>query len=395
MTISALCIGNLPKHPYIDNVYIDAISTDLQAYSYCIIDPVGVDALFSPSFSGIMDETLKGFRGKIYGFMSNGGRVICFMRPQIRVGETDNYSWLFMSPSNRTIIQFQNGNDCFVTSEAGDWIPYLEYSSLEWYAHWIVDQPDMTVLAYSRDDQILALRVSIGLGSLFIVPPIHDHNHKQIFIQTLRQLSEGPHSTEDVVPDWLMSFRLRREAIIVDEVAQLDGQLEDLAIQRDMKLQRLFMLGSLNDLLWGTGVDVLEKAVQKAFQELGFYAKPQGKIDLVLDCPIGKAYVEVEGTINMVRVRKVEQLLRYMLNEADKNVKGILVGNAFRLQDPKERPVIEEQFSFEVQEFAQKNNVAIIASCVLYDLVDRILVGEISVEEVQTLIFDTNGLLRI
>jgi len=163
-------------------------------------------------------------------------------------------------------------------------------------------------------------------------------------------------------------------------------------------VQYLLHLSSLGDLLWGTGIQILEAAVQRAFQELGFLIEKQGDVDLVIKCDFGRGFIEIEGTEKMVRVRKGEQLMRYILNHrvnSDEIIKGVIVGNAFRQEDPNDRPPLEDQFSDQLQELAKANNIVIISTVILYRLVDDVLMNRRQPRDVQRLMFNTRGLLEI
>ena len=122
-------------------------------------------------------------------------------------------------------------------------------------------------------------------------------------------------------------------------VSEAKSKVADAQEQRDQ-------VAGFRKLLWTTGKFQLEPIVRKAFSLLGFGALEEGDRDSVLyDAGQKVAIAEVEGSTVLINVDKYRQLLDYVedeLGESGMELKGILVGNGFRLQQPDQRG---DQFS--------------------------------------------------
>ncbi len=403
MAISALAVGTNLRHEYIDNAFLDTIDiNNLPQYDYFIVDPTSIgELLSSPDSIQEVASLFVKLRQSIYKYINDGGKVVCFLRPQqVQDGNT-NYDWLLtLEPGNRrAFIQPLYNQKCLSRNEAGIWNSYLSYSKIETYVHWLGNYQGTEILAVSGSNKYVAVKLTIGLGHILFLPPIQDKSHAQIFVHNLRLESQEPSEEKaTITPLWIKQYELAKENEYKEEIKSLDIKIKDLSLERDTKIQYMLYLSSLGDLLWGTGIQVLETAVQRAFQELGFLIERQGEIDLVIKGELGRGFVEIEGTEKMVRVHKGEQLMRYILNHrvnSDETIKGVIVGNAFRLEDPNNRPPLKNQFSDQLQGLARANNVALISTVSLYRLVDDVLMNRRRSIDVRRLIFNTNGLLDI
>ena len=396
-------MGTNLKHEYIDNAFLDTIDiNNLTQYDYFIVDPTAIGELLSTPVSSQEAVSLfNTLRHSIYKYLQDGGKVVCFLRPlQVQEGNT-NYDWLLKleTGNRRAFIQPLYDQRCHPRDTDGVWNSYLSYSEIRSYVHWLGNYQRTEILAVSESNKYVAVKLTVGLGHILFLPPIQDKNHSKIFIRSLRLESQEPFEEKVVIaPPWTKKYELAKENEYKEEITSLDTKIKDLSLERDTKVQYLLHLSSLGDLLWGTGIQILEAAVQRAFQELGFLIEKQGDVDLVIKCDFGRGFIEIEGTEKMVRVRKGEQLMRYILNHrvnSDEIIKGVIVGNAFRQEDPNDRPPLEDQFSDQLQELAKANNIVIISTVILYRLVDDVLMNRRQPRDVQRLMFNTRGLLEI
>lgn len=132
------------------------------------------------------------------------------------------------------------------------------------------------------------------------------------------------------------------------------------------------------DLLWQTGEEVLEERVREALRLMGLNAQKKYGVDVVVEDVQGTLYAEVEGTTKSVRVDKSRKLLEDISGADDPaSVRGAIIGNPFRLEQPNDRPVGQRKFFVrEVEVAAKKFGWVLITTRELFDLVCRHLAGD-------------------
>jgi hypothetical protein len=150
------------------------------------------------------------------------------------------------------------------------------------------------------------------------------------------------------VPDWASAVE---HATPVEENLQarldgLDAEMAALADARRAIQAEREEASVLRWLLFETGKP-LERAILKALALLGFSAEPfkdaQSEFDAVFTSPEGRCLGEAEGKDSKaVNVGKISQLARnleedFAREEVNAYAKGVLFGNAYRLQAVKER----------------------------------------------------------
>jgi len=164
-------------------------------------------------------------------------------------------------------------------------------------------------------------------GSAYLLPLKPGYSFSGAAAEILSQIhgfSVEPRS----VPDWAENKRLPRQQEI---------------IQKSHELKKEFKrLDRFKKLLYEDGEE-LEEAVLDAFDELGFETQPEvsGKRDGAVLLNEKVFILETHGTENAIGVRKVDQLDRWVRDAEedfeDREVEGLLVANAYRSQEPKNR----------------------------------------------------------
>ena len=149
-------------------------------------------------------------------------------------------------------------------------------------------------------------------------------------------------------PDWVKDadYRLPREAELENEISSLTSQIESLHTTRVGYLGRLEKEAGLRRLLYESGT-MLEDAILEALSVLGLkaerYKDTESEFDVLFTWGEQRFLGEAEGKDNKaINVDKITQLERN-LNEdyarecVKQYAKGLLFGNAFRLQKLSER----------------------------------------------------------
>lgn len=150
------------------------------------------------------------------------------------------------------------------------------------------------------------------------------------------------------MPDWVKSaeFRLHRESILEKQIIDLNAQIEKLQTDKQTLLNQLEAEASLRRLLYETG-PTLEDAILEALNIFGVKAERfsdgESEFDAVFTWEGHRLLGEAEGKDSKaINVDKISQLERnlgedYAREEITEYAKGILFGNAFRLQKLSER----------------------------------------------------------
>lgn len=146
------------------------------------------------------------------------------------------------------------------------------------------------------------------------------------------------------VPDWIRSaeFRLQQESIIENQITGLSIKVETLQARKHGLLGELEKEASLKRLLYESG-PALEAAILDALDILGLEARrgkdAESEFDAVFTWNGHRFLGEAKGEdLQAIEVDKISQLERnlsedYESEEVTEYAKGILFGNAFRLQE--------------------------------------------------------------
>ncbi|WP_181687423.1 hypothetical protein, partial [Halorhabdus salina] len=184
------------------------------------------------------------------------------------------------------------------------------------------------------------------------------------------------------VPDWAGDERLPRQQEIIERSHELREEFE--------------RLDEFNKLLYEDGTE-LEDIVLDAFEELGFETRPEipGKRDgaVLLD---DKAFIlEIHGTENAIGISKVDQLDRWVRNASedfdDREIEGLLVANAYRRQEPKERgpPIIGDP-----KEDLEEYGFKLLTTTQLYEFIREAQQQEISKDDVKETLKESDILIE-
>jgi len=195
---------------------------------------------------------------------------------------------------------------------------------------------DFDALTYARGDSTFWRKKGIVLGNRFIAALLAASD-------ALRR--EGKRTP---VPEWAASqeYSLPNEVRIRADVAQVDSDITALTERRQQLMREVDEAAELRALLYETGRP-LEGAVLKALRLLGFtagrYRDGESEFDAIFTSPEGRFLGEAEGKDSRaLNIDKMSQLERNLQEDFSKEnvkafAKGVLFGNAFRLEAPPKR----------------------------------------------------------
>jgi len=332
-------------------------------------------------------QLLHDMAGEFADRITTGGILVCFASSPRTVSApwsvepVSNFGWLPVDPEPRA----RTGQEYKI--EKG-----TEFESLlQRYlvgTTWVCDfNPSLSrsrVLAVNKNGQAIASHRKCGQGHVVIVPSMLKRDEflgrfiKEVVPKIAPQLVAAP-ATEGS-PPWLLEWLDKIPGVqnLASDASTLQSQIQELEAKRDEKLLEKQELQRWGDLLWQTGEEVLEERVREALRLMGLNAQKKYGVDVVVEDVQGTLYAEVEGTTKSVRVDKSRKLLEDISGADDPaSVRGAIIGNPFRLEQPNDRPVGQRKFFVrEVEEAAKKFGWVLITTRELFDLVCRHLAGD-------------------
>jgi hypothetical protein len=220
------------------------------------------------------------------------------------------------------------------------------------------DLPDFVTPAGNWSKQ--ALELGNRLLSHFV--EIHD------VIKTNRDATPAPPWTKSE------AYRLERESKLEQEIKQISAEIETKEKRRSDLLLQLQAEGRLRRLLYERG-HPLEEAILEALTFMGFQAEPfkdaESEFDAVIVSAEGRLIGEAEGKDNsQINIDKLAQLERninedFAREEVQEHAKGVLFGNAFRLQPVGDRP---EFFTDKCRSGAKRTKTALVRTPDLFPI---------------------------
>ena len=353
---------------------------DLTDYDMVVVDMHNVDQI------GI--GMLYDMSAELAERIAAGGILVCFVdSPKIvdvpwLTDEIESLDWLPIAVNAR-----DRTGERFDIVKGSKFEPLLRRCLID--AKWKCDfeptePPKSEPLANNKNYRPVALYCKYGGGHIVLLP----HGSKQdeflrgFLREVVPEIAPGliaPRTTEPK-PPWLRDWLVKIPGVqdTVSEISETEQQMKELETKRDALISRRQELECWGDLLWQTGEQILEERVREALKLLGFNAMKKYGVDVVVEEAHGVLYAEVEGTIKGIEVDKARKLLED-ISKADNpaNVRGAIIGNPFRLEQPERRPPGRHRlFCREVEEAAEKYGWVLMTTQELFELVVRHLNGD-------------------
>lgn len=414
----------------------DLINANMfQDYEAVVIDPEGLDRLYgharydlyedydkrqlSLEVGSIFPAVNKSRREQVNGLLQRGGIVVCFMESVVRAyyeysieGEehytwVTNYDWLFQIE----YLERDLGKIKFGQGQTIDYIDashsFSEYLSIQpsWSAY--VDKDackEWKVLASAYGTHAVSLTKRVGLGHIILLPSYYDYHNGELLERCIIKLLGDREIRPQ--PGWAKAILVPGQEELISKITQVNEQIDALEKEGKTLIDDNNKLERWKYLLYEKGKHQLESVVREALALLGCRVElqPDKDSDGLVACDYGVALLEVVGSERTIRVQKVGQLIRNIgnyISEKGGQVKGILVGNPFCDEPLDNRPPKDSQkplFAKELVESAEHQSIAVLLSTDLYEVVHRILSGELPDAEKQSLqerIFNGKGLVRL
>lgn len=206
------------------------------------------------------------------------------------------------------------------------------------------------------------------------------------------------------IPDWAEhdSYVLPKEKKIRSKLLSLEKEHEKIQNEKEKYTQELSNEMVLKFLLYENG-KLLETAIHEALKLLGFetsqYHDSESEFDVVFESKEGRLLGEAEGKdnkpININKLRQLEMNIHedFERDEVTEIAKGVLIGNAYRLQQPNKR---EDFFTTKCLKAAERSGTALIKSTDLF-MVSKYLSGKNDktfAKKCRTEIINTTGVVN-
>jgi len=444
MKLRILSIGINLEHDEI--TFADFVSApSFHDFDVILIDPLNVEILL---FLNQMHETKDGFlilewdsegtnkairrtlnrrRRESEHFLSLGRLLVCISRqphfaylctyegewPKPTESEkwVDTYDWFplkYSQDSMATILSVASGKKINLSDPKHPFAPYfnaykdklcyeacLEQSKKPFYFE------ELQIIAETHGQLPVGFSFKLHGGQVVFLPPLVDPDPKKLAGVLLDCISATTGTIEETTPpSWASDYK-----VLLPNLPDLEGEIEKLHKKMNELHERLNTVEQQKTeqqkylkLLYEQGKFQLEPVVRDAFSLFGFTVTDAEPSDGLLESGEGVALLEVEGKDDKaINIDKCRQLLDNVVDDEKKTQqpkKGLLVGNGFRLKDPKGRT---EQFTQRAMESAAGNHFCLLTSDTLFQLVCQVLEdpdnGELKTQ-IRKQLLATNGLFQ-
>lgn len=405
-----------------------------QDYDVIVIDPSDLYFLYGPrpdffdnraegklslKTANFINRINERRQEQIQGFMKKGGVLVCFMEPPLSytynttsngreyTNQITNYEWLCESAKFETEIgeiKYGKGTTIDYIDQAHPFAQYLKIKP-SWSGYIDKDNyADYRIIASAYGTHVISLVKIMDSGLLIFIPDYYDHHNGELLKQCINELSCKQEI--DSQPKWIETILVPGEDKLLSNIASSSKEIDTLINHKQTLIKQETEIEKWKWLLYTKGKQQLEPIVRNAFSLLGFTVElqPDKDSDGAIISEYGTSLLEIVGSKESVKIEKIGQLIRNIGNfiTAGKgNAKGILVGNPFCEEPVGNRPPKDSQkqlFVKEIIDTAEQQNISVLYSPDLFEIVSLILENKIGESEKKALrekIFSEKGLIRL
>ena len=276
---------------------------------------------------------------------------------------------------------------------------YLEHRPQQWFVSF-QKQQWLVPLAVNAEGEAVAFSLADRRHQSYFLPAPVTGPHTRIFLENLLEaISRSSHVTEPA-PSWTEIFQLPGIKDLKEKIEKMKSEVSTLeekvsAYQSD--LDRLTWIR--NTLLSSDGKN-LEEAVKVVLEAVGYHPVPgpKGQQDLTFEHKGTHFLAEVKGATSSASEDHIKQLQAkktLYIEENKKDVKGVLIINAWRQYEPGQREnggrVI---FPAAIMPLVEIWNFSLITTTQLLEIYRRHLEGSLDRERLAKEIYDVVGPLK-
>ena len=246
------------------------------------------------------------------------------------------------------------------------------------------EEKEIVVIGRSASNEAIAFEIGFGRGRILFLPNFDTSIRSKVmrrlqnaFTKQITQLSSISNK-----PIWYDSISLSIEKVIRNEI-------EDAR-------NRLSILEDAKKILYEDGKSLSKECanlLEQMLKDEGYivdWKEENGLHDIEIRGKSEIFIAEVRASNGLVDVDLARQLMDHiqLVEDKERNKKGILIANPFRHLPPNER---NKSFSRECIDVARRNNYCLINTAQLLHNYDLIMVNELKPKEFITRIIECNG----
>lgn len=224
-------------------------------------------------------------------------------------------------------------------------------------------------------------------GELVFLPPGDDMEES---VETILRIADP--WPETLEPAWITEIKVPEEDQLLTEVSRLRHEAQEVEDSLDEKRR-------YKRLLYEDGM-TLQDLCGEAFELLGATVKISVVSDeFILEVDGEEVLVEVKGHSKSVLLRDLSQLIKDVGNHIDEtkqDIHGLLVGNAWRLDDPSERNTkCKPVFPDNVVRTAKNHGVGLLSTTELFQACCRVLEQPATRTAILARLIEGRGIIKL
>lgn len=225
--------------------------------------------------------------------------------------------------------------------------------------------------AYARSYKEYPSEPDKVTGQIVLLPRIKGIDHREAVSLVIQELTGFPQHT--LSPEWADSLIVPGIPDLLTKIEGKQSKIKEIEAEINKLKETVDRLNEYKKLLYSAGHE-LEDIVARCFEELGGQIIPAkySEEEFVLIYKGNEYLVEVKGSSKSISLQHLRQLGDYLLRyqeDTGKQCKGILFGNAWRSNTPKDRNSNDTpEFPSNVVHRAEDWNIALVPSTTFFQV---------------------------
>ncbi len=235
------------------------------------------------------------------------------------------------------------------------------------------------------------------MGGKLVFLPTNDYYHTESLVESLLKISGIVQETPP--PVWVSAILIPDEIPLKRDLAKLETELRDLETKINRHQELLNDSQRAKEILYETGLPLQER-VKATLNMIGIKSKPSVVTDeFIIEIEGQEALVEVKGNVKSITKDDIAQLVTDLmehLKTTGQEIKGLLIGNGWRLTPIEQRNVGNKPvFSRDAIKVAENHSIGLLSTTELFKAYCQILEEPKSRDEILQTIFNGVGVLDI
>lgn len=375
--LKTIVVGNLPKlgFPRKEIKFATSFNSSPTIYDFNIIFLRYSNTLFASTKNEKWEELRK--------FFTTGG-ILCI----VGIDPTIERHALRLLGTSLPRLENREGEKIFWTRGTYLYEIMKEIEEGNW--HSVVERSnEKGIMPFGRNkaNEVVAFEVSAGRGKIVLLPDFSKRElekiQRKLLIEFKAQIFRSSITSQQ--PSWFKSILLPVERKTKEELSKITNKLE--SIERAKRI--LFEEGTL---LSKECAFILEEMLTAKGFEVK-WKEEQGLHDIEIRNESRLIVIEVRASNGLISVDLPRQLSDHiqLANIPNKNIKGLIIGNPFRLTDPQSR---KQSFTRECIDLAKRNSFCLMTTIQLLEWYNRIILGTSTVDAFIDSIYSTVGEMK-